>query len=199
VSDLWDQRYTEHPDAFGVAPNDFLVEQLHRIPRDHGPVLCIGDGQGRNGVYVAEQGFDVISLDISPVAVGQAERRAAARQLPLVGVAADLATYRPPIGLAAVVSIFCHLPPSVRWECYPRLVDALSPTGVWILESYTPEQIGRGTGGPSDARFMLTADAIRAELTGLAPIHLVERERLVVEGSLHTGTASVVQFVGRKP
>jgi SAM-dependent methyltransferase len=199
VSDLWDQRYSEHPDAFGAAPNEFLVEHLHRIPRDHGPVLCIGDGQGRNGVYLAEHGFDVISVDISPVAVAQAERRAAQRNLPLVGVAADLTTYRPPIGLAAVVSIFCHLPPSVRWECYPRLVDALSPSGVWIMESYTPDQIGRGTGGPSDARFMLTADAIRAEVMGLATVHLFELERSVVEGAFHTGMASVVQFVGRKP
>jgi SAM-dependent methyltransferase len=198
VSDMWDQRYTDHPDAFGTAPNDFLVAQLHRIPHGIGPVVCIGDGQGRNGVYIAEQGYEVVSVDLSPVGVAAAERLAKERGVPLVGVATDLAHYHPPVGIAGVVSIFCHLPPSVRWEVYPRLVDAMSPGAHWILESYTPDQIGRGTGGPTDPRLLLTADAIRVEVSRLAVVELNEIERDVVEGIAHTGRASVVQFVGRK-
>ncbi len=196
MSSPWDDRYTAHPAAFGVEPNDFLAAHAARIPRSSGPVLCIGDGQGRNGVYLASLGFDVISIDLSPVGLDGARRLAAEQQVSITTVVADLATYRPPSDCAAVVSIFCHLPTPVRAVAYPRLIAALRPGGFWVHESYAPGQIGRGTGGPSDPDMLTSADRLLHELAGLT--HLLAREcvRTVVEGPLHTGEAEVVQYLG---
>lgn len=198
MTSIWDERYRDHPHAFGTAPNDFLVATADRLPRDLGPVLCIGDGQGRNGVFLAEQGFEVISMDLSAVGMAAAAELATTRGVPLRTIVADLATFEPPAPLGAVVSIFCHLPSAIRRVTLPRLVGALAPGGVWLQESYAPEQIGRGTGGPSDPDLLPAAWQVISELTPLVPLLAREAERSVVEGAFHTGDASVVQYLGRK-
>lgn len=197
MSTPWDERYAAHPAAFGVEPNDFLRTHASRIPRDLGPVLCIGDGQGRNGVHLASLGFDVISIDLSSVGLEGARRLAAEHSVSITTVVADLADYHPPAGCAAVVSIFCHLPSSVRAVVYPRLIAALRPGGLWLHESYAPGQIGRGTGGPSDPDMLASGDQLERELLGLTRVLLGETVRPVHEGPLHTGEAEVVQYIGR--
>lgn len=196
MADVWDQRYTEHAAAFGTEPNDFLVKYAPRIPRDAGPVLCLGDGQGRNGVYLASLGLEVVSIDLSPVGLAAAERLAAERGVSIHTVVADLTHYQPPAGCAAVVSIFCHLPAAVRALVYPRLIAGLRPGGMWLHESYAPAQVGRGTGGPSTADLLPSATQLQHELAGLTHLFVREIERPVVEGPLHTGDAVVVQYLG---
>jgi len=78
-------------------------------------------------------------------------------------------------------------------------VRGLAPGGLFILEGYTPRQLGFGTGGPKDVALLLEPDDIRAELDGLELLHFAEVQREVVEGSLHTGMAAVLQVVARKP
>ncbi|MGD9388135.1 MAG: SAM-dependent methyltransferase, partial [Gammaproteobacteria bacterium] len=98
-----------------------------------------------------------------------------------------------------IVSIFGHLPPEVRQKVYPRLPAALKPGGVLLLEAYTPDQMGRGTGGPRSEDLLVTADMLRDELPGLQFLRLEELEREVIEGRGHTGLSSVVQLIARKP
>jgi trans-aconitate methyltransferase len=197
MSEFWDQRYASDASLFGDEPNDFLVSAWQHVPRGVGPVLCIGDGQGRNGVFLAQQGFDVVSIDLSPVGMRAAAALAEQRGVPLTTVAADLADWTPPTGCAAVVSIFCHLPSDVRARAYPKLLAALAPGGVWVMESYTPDQIGRGTGGPQSADMMHDIVTIERELATLETVHLQEVVRDVIEGPAHSGEAAVVQYVGR--
>ena len=112
---------------------------------------------------------------------------------------ADLGTFAiAPGHWAGVVSIFCHLPPAVRRPLYAGVVRGLRPGGVLLLEAYTPAQIGRGTGGPSDPEMMMSLDRLKEELPGLEWVAAEEKEREVREGSFHTGLASVVQFIGRR-
>jgi SAM-dependent methyltransferase len=196
MANLWDERYTEHEAAFGNEPNDFLVKYAPRIPLGIGPVLCLGDGQGRNGVYLASLGHEVVSIDLSAVGLAGAERLAAERGVSISTVVADLAEYQPPSGCAAVVSIFCHMPSRVRALAYPRLVAALRPGGFWLHESYSVAQVGRGTGGPSDPDLLPSGTRLQQELTGLTHLFVREIERPVLEGPLHTGDAVVVQYLG---
>jgi hypothetical protein len=196
AGDRWDERYTAHPAAFGTEPNDFLVDHAPRIPLGRGPVLCLGDGQGRNGVYLAGLGHDVISIDLSTVGLAAAEQLAAEHGVTITTVAADLTDYVPPQGCAGVVSIFCHLPSAVRAVAYPRLIAALVPSGFWIHESYAPDQLNRSTGGPTDPDLLVSAARLERELGGLSHLLVRERIRPVVEGPLHTGDAAVVQYLG---
>ena len=194
---MWDARYADEAFFYGVAPNDFLAEHAARI---EGPVLALAEGEGRNAVFLAERALDVVGVDISPVGLAKAQRLAAARGVRIDTVVAGLADYLPQPGrYGAVVSIFAHLPPAVRAALYPRVVAALKPGGLLLLEGYAQAQLERDTGGPRDIAMLLTTDAVRAEFAGLEPVLLRQVEREVREGSGHTGMASVVQFIGRKP
>ena len=194
----WDERYGAEDYVFGTEPNAFLVAQAGVIPE--GPVLCLAEGEGRNAVWLAEQGRRVTGVDASAVGLAKARALAAARGVEIATEVVDLDDYA--IGSeawAGIVSIFAHLPRSMRAGLHRRVVAGLRPGGVFILEAYGPDQIGRGTGGPSDPEMLPTLVDLRAELAGLIVEHAWEGEREVIEGRFHTGMATVTQFVGRKP
>lgn len=194
---MWDERYATQEYVYGTEPNRFLVEQASLL---QSPVLSLAEGEGRNAVYLARQGLDVLGVDSSQVGLAKAHRLAAEHGVTLRSEVVDLAVYTPPPNtFGSVVSIFAHVPSAVRKRLYPRVVKALLPNGIIVLEAYAKAQIGRGTGGPKDPDLLLTADELAEDFTGLEVLLCREIEREVVEGSLHTGMASVVQLVARKP
>jgi SAM-dependent methyltransferase len=193
----WDARYSEPGFAYGDAANDFLAAVAKQIPP--GPVLTIGEGEGRNAMFLASLGYDVTAVDQSEVGLAKARRRAEERGLTIRTQQADLREFPiEPEAWAGVVSIFCHLPPSIRVPLYVAIVRGLRPGGVFILEAYHPTQHGRGTGGPQSAEMMVTLEDLRRELAGLEFVLAQELEREVREGAYHTGVAAVTQLVARK-
>ena len=194
---MWDERYGEAHYIYGTEPNDFLREHVNELPR--GKVLCLADGEGRNSVFLAEQGFDVTAVDASRVGLDKGRQLATARQVVVHQVHADLADFA--LGHEqwdAIVSIFCHVPPPLRVVLHKHVVAALKPGGVLLLEAYTPDQISHGTGGPPDPALTMSAAGLRRELEGLRFKHLHETERDVVEGTHHTGLGAVVQCIAAK-
>lgn len=195
---MWDERYNVADYVYGTEPNGFLVPKADLLPS--GKVLCLGEGEGRNAVWLAEQGFDVTAVDSSGVGLRKARALATGRGVRITTVHSDLAHYAiEPEGWDGIVSIFCHLPAPLRAQVHQGCVAGLRPGGVMLLEAYTPDQVGRGTGGPPTAALMMDAQTLRHELAGLDLLELVELEREVHEGALHNGPGAVVQLVARKP
>ena len=195
---MWDQRYNTADYVYGTRPNEFLADVAGGIPR--GKVLCIAEGEGRNAVYLAELGHEVVAVDASTVGLEKAKKLARERGVDIQTVVADLADYEiEKNSFDAVVSIFAHVPPVIRAPLHRRIVAGLKPGGVLVLEAYTPDQIACGTGGPPVAELTMTLRALQDELRGLEFRHAVELRRDVIEGSLHTGTGAVVQVVAVKP
>ncbi len=193
---IWDARYDGDAFFYGVAPNDFLAEHAGKI---EGPVLSLAEGEGRNAVFLAERGLEVLGVDVSAVGLGKAQRLAEARGVRIETAVADLAEYTPEAGrYGAVVSIFAHLPPAVRAVLYPRVIAALKPGGLLLLEGYAEAQLSRDTGGPKDIALLFSVDQLREDFRSLELVLLREVVRDVREGTGHTGLASVVQFIGRK-
>lgn len=194
----WNERYSAEEYVFGTEPNDFLVEVAARIPA--GPVLCLAEGEGRNAVYLAGLGHPAVAMDQSPVGLAKAKALAAARSVSITTVVADLAEFViEPGAWAGIVSIFMHVPEHLRAAAYRQAVDGLMPGGVFVLEAYTPKQIGLGTGGPRDPRLTPTLAQLKSELAGLEFEIGIEKRREVIEGAGHTGMAEVVQVFARKP
>jgi SAM-dependent methyltransferase len=194
---MWDARYSEPGWAYGTEPNEFLVAQVATIPL--GAVLCIGDGEGRNGVWLATRGYDVTSLDASEKGLEKARGLAKEKGVTIATVAADLETYAfEPARWSGIVSIWCHLPRALRRRVHHACVAALRPGGVFVLEAYTPSQVGRNTGGPKSTDFLATLAELREELAGLDFELGLERVREVHEGRHHDGLSDVVQVVARK-
>ena len=196
---LWEERYGAEAFAYGTAPNEFLEENIDALP--HGAVLCLAEGEGRNAVFIASTGRSVSSIDLSPAGVAKTLRLASERGVTVQAAIGDLATAD--LGtnsVDAVVSIFAHVPSAVRIEITSRrVVEALRPGGVILLEAYTPGQIGRTTGGPQVEDLTMSLAQLREELAPMEFLHGVELERSVVEGLFHTGLGAVVQVIARKP
>lgn len=195
---MWNERYSAPEYIYGTEPNDFLREQVSALPPG-GRLLCLAEGEGRNAVFLAGQGFAVTAVDLSEVGLAKAAALAAQRGVQIDIVHADLAAFD--LGQErwdGIISIFCHLPSAVRQPLYARLAAALRPGGVLLLESYTPRQLAFGTGGPRDVDMLIDVDTLSRELPGLHFDLLQEVEREIVEGTFHTGMAAVVQAVAHK-
>lgn len=192
----WDERYGSDDFVYGTEPNTFLAEYAGQLV---GPVLSLAEGEGRNAVYLASLGLEVLGVDQSRVGLAKAQRLASLRGVTIRTEVVDLATYSPPEGaFGSVVSIFGHLPSRVRRALYERVEQSLRPGGLVLFEAYTKAQLGRGTGGPPDPDWLPSRAEVESEFPHCEPILSREIEREVVEGQFHTGLAAVVQFFGRK-
>ena len=194
---MWNERYAGPEYVYGTEPNAFLAEQAHRL---QGPVLSLAEGEGRNAVYLASLGLDVHAVDLSDVGLAKAEALARKKGVTIRTEVADLQSFEPPgRHYGSVISISAHLPSSVRRRLYPLVERALKPGGILLLEAYSEAQLARDTGGPKDVGMLMTTEKVKAGFPSLEPVLLQELEREVREGAGHTGLASVVQFIGRKP
>ncbi|HEU4877552.1 MAG TPA: class I SAM-dependent methyltransferase [Sphingomicrobium sp.] len=195
---MWDQRYQENKPVYGEAANDFLAEQVGLLRP--GTCLCLAEGQGRNAVWIAEQGFAVSAMDQSSVGMAKAAGLAAARGVALKTAVGDLADFDLGSGKwDNIVSIFGHLPGPLRRDVHRRVVEALRPGGIFLLEAFTPDQLAtEGTGGPADPDMLLTIAKLKAELPELEVVFAREILRPVNEGDYHKGDCAVVQFIARK-
>jgi SAM-dependent methyltransferase len=194
---MWDERYGTEEYAYGTNPNEFLAENVNHIPK--GKVLSLAEGEGRNAVFLAKQGYSVTAVDASIVGLNKARKLAEENGVVVEFIHADLADYD--LGenrWDGIVSIFCPLPSSLRKQLYKKVEAGLKRNGVFLLEAYTPDQLKHGTGGGTSVDVMQSKESLSLELTGLKFKHLVELERDVIEGTYHTGIGAVVQLIASK-
>ena len=198
---MWNERYDEAEYIFGTEPNDFLRETFENIQAG-GSVLCLAEGEGRNAVFLAEQGYKVTAMDLSEVGLKKALKLASDKDVDIKVEVADLSDYQ--FGEAqwdGIVSIWAHLPESVRQRIHAQIKPALKPDGVFILEAYTEQQLTmEAVGGPPATqieRFGSLA-VLRAELADLEEITGIEKQRMISEGKRHQGLSAVVQFIAKK-
>ena len=197
---MWNERYDEAEYIFGTEPNDFLRETFDNIQAG-GTVLCLAEGEGRNAVFLAEQGYKVTAMDLSEVGLKKALRLASDRGVDIKVEVADLTDYQfGEMKWDAIVSIWAHLPESVRQHVHAQITSALNLDGVFILEAYTEQQLTmEAVGGPpatQKERFGSLA-VLRAELAELEEITGIEKQRMISEGKRHQGLSAIVQFIGK--
>lgn len=195
---FWNQRYASSEFAYGRLPNDFLVQHAESIA-PAGAVLCLGDGEGRNSVWLARQGFGVTAIDIAEEGIRKARTLAADCGATLHTRVGDVCTFDAgERRWDAIVSIFLHLPPKARSALHARCMRALRPGGVFLYEAYGSGQAGRDTGGPKEAALLPQIDEVRPDFDGARIEHAFAGLREVNEGALHRGLAEVVQLVVRR-
>jgi len=195
---MWDERYSAEEYAYGTNPNNFLEANVSSIPK--GKVLSLAEGEGRNAVFLAKQGYSVTAVDSSLVGLNKARKLAEENGVIVEFIHTDLAEYD--LGenkWDGIVSIFCPLPSSIRKQLHKKVEAALRRNGVFMLEAYTPAQLKYGTGGGNSVDVMQSKESLSLELAGLKFKHLIELERDVVEGIYHTGIGAVVQAIAFHP
>ena len=196
----WDERYAGEDYLFGTEPNAFLKSQAYRLQPGQ-QALAVADGEGRNGVFLAEQGLAVTSIDASGRGIAKARKLAAERGVELDAKLADIDAWAwPEAAYDAVVAIFIQFAdPVLRDVLFGRMKAALKPGGLLILQGYRPEQVDYGTGGPPQRENMYTRPMLEKAFAGFEILHLDEHDSEIHEGSGHGGRSALIDLVARRP
>lgn len=195
-ADFWNLRYSENGYAYGTEANDFLKTQT--FPKG-GKILCLAEGEGRNAVYLAEQGYDVTSIDMAFEGIEKTHDLAQMKNVSVNTICADLAEYEIEAEhWDGIVIIFGHFPVLVRKCVHGSLYKALKKGGKLVMEAYSKKQLKFKTGGPMDENLLYSVEDLRKDLDQFEDleINLVERE--IHEGKYHNGRSSVLQVVALK-
>jgi cyclopropane fatty-acyl-phospholipid synthase-like methyltransferase len=196
--DFWNARYAEPGFAYGTEPNSFLVSQKHHL-KPGMKALAVADGEGRNGVWLAQQGLDVLSVDASEVGLRKAQELAQSRGVFLRTELADLTTWKwTEHEFDLVVAIFIHFMPEFRARMHRQMLQALKPGGMLIMEAFTPKQLEYKTGGPPVKEMLYTADMLREEFREGEILRLEEILTGLNEGPYHRGTSAVVRLIVKR-
>jgi cyclopropane fatty-acyl-phospholipid synthase-like methyltransferase len=195
TNDFWNSRFSEPGYAYGTEPNAFLVSQKHYLTPGL-KALAVGDGEGRNGVWLAQQGLIVLSVDGSEVGLRKARELAKSRNVSIGTISTDLTKWKwPEDEFDIVVAIFIHFPPEHRARMHEKMLQALKPGGVLIMEAFTPEQLEYKTGGPPVREMLYTVEMLRDEFSKGEILLLQQTLTDLHEGPCHRGTASVVRLI----
>jgi SAM-dependent methyltransferase len=198
VNHMWDERYKNEDYFYGTEANDFLVQVSKMIPA-RSKILCIGEGEGRNAVFLAEQGHEVNAVDLSVKGRSKALKLADSRG---VSINYDISALEDfDFGQDhwdAIVSIFCHLPPAIRTLVHARLFDGLRRGGTFLIEAYTPEQLNYRNGGPPTLDLLYNREILCQDLPGIKWSLLEQRVREIHEGQGHNGLSAVIDGLGLK-
>lgn len=199
AAQTWNRRYDGAEFLFGTAPNEWLREQAHRFP-PQGRVLCVADGEGRNSVWLARQGFEVDAFDVADRAVDKARAFAQRESVTVNFAVADCDGFAwPEAAYDGVAAIFVQFAdPPMRARLFERIVRSLRPGGVLILQGYTPKQLEYRTGGPPILSHLYTQELLLNAFADLSITELREYEAEIHEGQGHSGRSALVGLVARR-
>jgi SAM-dependent methyltransferase len=197
MKEFWDERYKEEVYAYGQEPNDFLKAQEFGSGLN---VLCLAEGEGRNGVYLASLGNDVTCIDYSEAGLEKTKQLALLKGQEVSCNCADLSDVQlEPMKWDLIVGVFAHFPPNVKKHIWPQISNALKPGGQLVMEVYDLEQLRFGTGGPQQEALLYSKEEL-VELLGNAfsSLQIDKVYREVKEGTYHNGASATLQIIAVK-
>jgi SAM-dependent methyltransferase len=195
----WEARFAAPGYHFGTEPNAFLKSKAGLLKPGQ-KALSIADGEGRNGVFLAEQGLDVVTMDFSPTALAKSQALAKVRGVTIRTEQADLDTWKWPVEAfdVAVAIFFQFCAPALRGRVFSNIKRALKPGGLLLMEGYRPEQLKYKTGGPSEVENLYTRKLLEDSFSDFASIDIKEYNAEIHEGPGHGGMSALIDLVGRK-
>lgn len=196
----WNQRFDSEDYFYGTEANAFLRAQAGLLQAGQ-RVLAVADGEGRNGVWLAEQGLAVTAVEFSANALKKARKLAAERGVAPTFLEADLLRWHWPVAeFDVVAAIFIQfLGATARERVFAAMQAALKPGGLLLLQGYTVDQLNYRTGGPAVAEQLYTPALVRELLAGMEIVHLREHVGDLQEGVGHRGPSALLDVVARKP
>jgi SAM-dependent methyltransferase len=197
MKQFWDERYAEPHFVYGEAPNVYFENSLKDL--SPGKILLPCEGEGRQAVHAAAQGWEVLAFDQSSTGRNKAMQLAATRQVQFTYALADATTFSATPHFDAVALIFAHLPALLRADFHRNMAAALRPGGWLILEGFNPEQLQFQSGGPRDLSMLFTEAMLRSDFEDLEISSLEQKHTTLNEGPYHQGPAAVIRLLARKP
>ncbi|WP_430399172.1 class I SAM-dependent methyltransferase [Flavobacterium sp.] len=198
MNDFWNKRYAEKEYAYGIHPNQFLADSILKLPK-HGKILFPAEGEGRNAVFAAKNGFEVAAFDLSSEGKKKADELASDNDVKIdyrVGMLEDLNFE--PNSFDGVVLIYAHFPKAIRKAMHQQILRLVKPNGVIIFEAFSKEQLDYPSGGPKDVAMLFSEEEVKEEFENVDFDFLKTEIIELNEGAFHQGKGSIVRFIGKK-
>lgn len=199
VGTFWNDKFAGETYRYGLEPNAFLAAHARVFP-EGGRLLSLGEGEGRNAVFLARSGYEVSAMDASSEGVRKTGELASRHGVAVEAKLTDL--LKEDLGEAAwdgIVNIYCHLRSGDRRALYERIRRALKPGGVFLTEQFSLDQLGYQSGGPKDADMLLTIGELKDAFAGWELAYAAEELTELAEGPGHRGAGAVVRLIAVKP
>lgn len=199
AAESWNQRYASSDYIFGTEPNHFLVEAKPFLSSGM-TALTVADGEGRNSVWLAQEGLGVTAFDISPVAIDKAIKLAETKSVMPNFHISDCESWNwQAEAFDVVVAIFVQFAdPVAREVLFSNIVRTLKPGGILILQGYTPKQLEYKTGGPPCADNLYTEEMLRELFADLNILRLDVYNQVLKEGTQHAGISALIGLIAKK-
>ncbi len=197
MSNFWNERYANDEYVYGTEPNQFYKEEIKKLTP--GKILFPAEGEGRNAVYAATQGWNVTAFDASSEGKRKAEKLASTR-----GVTIDylISNYDDiqftPASFDCIVMTYTHMSPLKRNEYHQKLISFLKPGGKLILEGFSKEQIENNTGGPKDINMLFSEEELKTDFKDLSHLSIEKTKVTLSEGLFHQGESAIIRAVGTR-
>ena len=196
--EFWDERYSSIGFVYGTEPNIFFKDELDKLKT--GNILLLGEGEGRNAVYAAANGWNVDAVDFSIIAKEKALKLAEENSVGINYEITDLSEYKPKSNYYDTAAIiFLHLNPKIRSGVHSKVVDSLKPGGTLILEVYEKEQLGKDSGGPQNIDMLYSKEELRNDFVNMNILVLKKKIITLNESNQHNGEAVVQRLIAVKP
>ncbi len=197
MNHFWNERYSVDEYVYGTAPNEYFKQQLEKLTT--GKILMPGEGEGRNAVFAAKQGWEVFAFDSSPEGKRKAEKLAKKNKVTIDYQISDYNSVKfESETFDAIAFIYTHMNPDKRREYHRKLLSFLKPGGTLILEGFTKKQIANNSGGPRDINMLFSFEELENDFSPLQKIEIIETDIYFKEGIFHDGKASVIRIFGIK-
>ena len=193
---FWNERYQNNETVYGLLPNVFFKHCIDKI--NTGKLLLPAEGEGRNAVYAAKNGWDVTAFDYSEVAKEKALKMAMSHQVTFVYQATNFLSFQAETAsMDAVALIYAHMPPEIRSEFHHKVAYWVKKGGYVILEAFNPLQLELQSGGPKDVSMLYTQEMLKNDFPEHDwKIELLETtETELSEGPFHEGKAQVIRLL----
>lgn len=195
--DLWNQKFSRDGYLYGKEPNSFIASCYNNFKKSN-RVLCVGEGEGRNAIFLAKKGYDVAAIDASDIGLEKLNAFAKEEGVNVQTRCIDLNDWIPTKKYGAVIASYLHLPSAQKTDIFSKIEAAIKYQGFFVIEVFSKNQLNYSSGGPKDEDLLYTVDDFKEALKHSVIHKLEEVEVDLDEGKGHQGKASVIRVIAQK-
>lgn len=194
--EFWNQKFSRDGFLYGLKPNSFIASKIKSFPANS-KVLCLGEGEGRNAIFLAKKGFEVTAIDASDIGLSKLEQRAKEEGLNIKTICIDLNEWQAEEKYDVIVASYLHMYEKDRDRLFDNIDDSLKENAVFVGEFFSQNQLNYNSGGPRDKELLYKVEDFKTHYT-FSEAEVKEQITILDEGKGHQGEASVIRVVLQK-
>ncbi len=194
--EFWNNKFSKTNYFYGINPNEFLASKIELF-NNHKKLLCLGEGEGRNAIFFAQNGFEVSAIDASNLGLEKLQNRAIEEKLDIKTTCMDLNFWKVLEKYDVIVASYLHVYKDEREELFKKIEDSLNTNGYFIAEFFSTKQVSFNSGGPKDLDLLYSLEDFSNYFNSCKK-NITEEIVVLDEGIGHRGEACVIRVVVQK-